>query len=65
MKKLKELLYNTKDNTVYIAEYHYWNDGKKLRTCKTCTVSEFLRELTEHEPKTMAQIIKNVTFRRF
>lgn len=65
VKRLNELLDNVNDNTVYIADYHYWTDGMKLSTCKTCTVAEFLKELTEHEPKTMAQIIRNVKFRRF
>lgn len=61
MFRLKTLLRDGIDDTLYIADYTVNN----LQTCKTCTISEFLREITEYKDYEMTSIIKYATFRKF
>ena len=58
--KLKEAL--EKDmNIVYRIDYRIRN----RQVCKTATLKEFLRELTEYSFNDIAVIIKNAVFRKF
>lgn len=51
---------------IYIVEYFHKDvDGRRLKTCKVCSLAEFLRELTEYTELEIAQIIKSVKFKTF